>query len=113
MVGVLAILPQHERLRAGRDAARGQVVERHGDARPQTDDQIAHPAGRLPEGLRLFVIHGRRQTLPTGLKRRQRTDVFARRRQHRPDLFRYVGLTFASLAASASVIRGRRSSARW
>ena len=35
VIGVLTILPEHERLRAGRDPARRQVLERHRDAGPK------------------------------------------------------------------------------
>ena len=43
VIRVLAILPEHERLRAGGDPACRQVLERHRHARPEHDDEIAHP----------------------------------------------------------------------
>jgi hypothetical protein len=113
MIGILSILPEHERLRPGGNPARRQVFERHRDARPETGDQIAHPL--KPSGAGSSAPDGPWAEAGCAIapeaRRSDRPLRPARSASSTPGSDMSL-LIRALVAASASVIRGWRSDER-
>ena len=81
---ILAILPEHERLRAVVHAAGGQVLDLRRELLAELDHEIPHPLAAGPRRLR-SVVAGRRQLAPQRLHRGDRAHLVGRFRQERPD----------------------------
>ena len=74
----LAVLPEHERLRAVLNPGSGQVLDLRRELLAELDDEVAHPLTAGPDGVRLRALGRGRQLPPHRLQRGDRADLLRR-----------------------------------